>query len=349
MPWTKILLDPEDVDDLRQSGDYRALTYVEALREAQAQLLENDPRVFLIGQGIDDSTGVFGSTQGLAERFGAKRVMDSPIAENGVTGMVLGAAAAGMRPIYIHHRIDFLPMAMDQIVNHAAKWSYMSGGNACAPLVIRSLIGRGWGSAAQHSQSLYGLFMHVPGLRIVVPASPYDAKGLMFAAVEDPNPVLFVEHRWLYNAKGYVPEQPYTVAFGEAVTRVEGQDVTIVAISQMVHEALKAAKELRTQGISVEVIDPRTISPLDDAAIIDSVAKTGRIVIADTACAIGGASAEIACRIAETIPEKLKAPIKRITFPNCPTPAGPSLEQAYYPGVPDIVRAVREVLDAGSG
>lgn len=346
MPWTKVLIEKEELETILTSKGLRVLTYVAALLEAQRQLLERDERVFLIGQGVDDAAGVFGSTLGLVDQFGKDRVMDTPIAENGLTGVAAGAAMAGMKPIFVHMRMDFLPMCMDQIINHAAKWYYMTGGLVHVPLVIRSIIGRGWGSAAQHSQALHGLFLHVPGLKIVVPSTPYDAKGLLIAAVEDGNPVLFVEHRWIYNASGFVPQEIYTVPIGKGVIRKEGRDATVVAISQMVYEAVKAAKILQGEGIEVEVIDPRTVKPLDEELIINSVKKTGRLIIADVACKTGGAGAEIACRVAESEALRfLRTPIVRVNFPDTPTPCSPVLEEAYYPDFQTIVRAVKETIN----
>ncbi|MBF0472980.1 MAG: alpha-ketoacid dehydrogenase subunit beta, partial [Nitrospirae bacterium] len=282
---------------------------------------------------------------GLCDIFGSERVMDLPIAENGLTGIAIGSAIAGMKPIFIHMRMDFLPMAMDQIVNHAAKWFYMTGGRVNVPLVIRSIIGRGWGSAAQHSQALHSMFLSIPGLRIVVPSTPYDAKGLLIEAVNDGNPVIFVEHRWIYDYIGYVPEEMYTVKFGKGIIRKHGNHVTLVAISMMVYEAMKAAKILESQGIDVEVIDPVTIKPMDEELIFDSIKKTGRLVIADVACKTGGVGAEIACRAVEKVFNFLKAPIKRINFPDFPTPCSPVLESAYYPNHNDICSCIKELID----
>jgi acetoin:2,6-dichlorophenolindophenol oxidoreductase subunit beta len=346
MPWTKALIEKEELETVLTQRGLRALNYVQALNEAQRQLLERDPNVFIIGEGVDDPGGVFGSTLGLAEIFGKDRVMDIPIAENGLTGVAAGAAMAGMKPIFVHMRMDFLPMCMDQIVNHAAKWYYMTGGQVNVPLVIRSIIGRGWGSAAQHSQALHGLFLHVPGVKIVIPSTPYDAKGLLIAAVEDGNPVLFVEHRWIYNYSGYVPEEMYTVPIGQGIVRREGRHVSIVAISQMVYEAVKAAKILQAEGIEVEIIDPRTVKPLDEKLIANSVRKTGRLIIADVACKTGGVGAEIAARVAEAETFRfLKSPIVRVNFPDTPTPCSPVLEDAYYPNSQTIVRAVKETMN----
>lgn len=344
MPWTKVFLSEEDLNPFQDREALRILTYVAALREAQAQLMADDARVFVMGEGVDDAGGVFGSTLGLCERFGKARVMDLPIAENGMTGVAVGAAAAGMRPIFVHMRMDFLPMCMDQIVNHAAKWHYMTGGALHVPLVIRAIIGRGWGSAAQHSQSLYGMFQTVPGIKIIAPATPYDAKGLLVQAVKDGNPVLCVEHRWIYSALGPVPEEIYSVPFGKGVVRMEGSDVTLVAVSQMVYEAIKAARKLGEGGISVEVIDPRTLVPLDMALIEDSVRRTGRLVIAEPACRTGGIAAEISCRIAERDPGILKSGVRRIGFADTPTPCSPALEAGYYPGSEQIVRVIKELL-----
>lgn len=344
MPWTKVFLSKEDLNPFKDIGDLRVLTYVEALREAQAQLMASDPRVFVMGEGVDDAGGVFGSTLGLCEQFGKKRVMDLPIAENGMTGVAIGAAAAGMRPIFVHMRMDFLPMCMDQIVNHAAKWHYMTGGGVHVPLVIRAIIGRGWGSAAQHSQSLYGMLQAVPGIKIIAPATPYDVKGLLVQAVADGNPVLCVEHRWIYDALGPVPEEIYNVPLGEGIVRAAGSDVTVVAVSHMLYEAIKAARRLAEEGISVEVIDPRTLVPLDMAIIEKSVRRTGRLVVAEPACRTGGIAAEIACRIAEQDPGMLKTGFRRIGFADTPTPCSPVLEALYYPGCNEIVDTIKEMM-----
>lgn len=343
MPWTKVFLTEDDLKQFAAAEHLRNLSYVAALREAQEQLLETDPRVFILGEGVDDPGGIFGSTRGLAQKFGPRRVLDIAIAENGMTGVAVGSALAGLRPIFVHMRMDFLPMCMDQIINHAAKWYYMTGGTQRVPLVIRSIIGRGWGSAPQHSQALHGLFLHIPGLKIAMPATPYDAKGLLIAAVEDGNPVMFIEHRWIYDSVGYVPQEQYRVPFGKGVVRQEGGDVTVVAVSQMVYEAIKAARELLDEGISVEVIDPRTLKPLDEELIFQSVQKTGRLVIADVACKTGGAGAEIACRVAEQMPGCLQTPVRRINFADTPTPGSPVLEDAYYPDSKTIKETIKQL------
>ena len=245
MPWTKLQVERQEPEFDEACGqDVRKLSFGEALHEALDQALERDPAVYAMGQGVNDPGGMFGSTADLYKKYGTERIFDVPLAEEATVGMAIGSAMAGMRPVSIHNRPDFLLMAMDQIANHAAKWSYMFGGRVPIPLVIRTCIGRGWGSAAQHSQALQSLFVHVPGLKVVMPATAYDAKGLFITSIADNNPVIFIEHRWLYKHRGYVPEHIYSVPFGEGVVRRKGIDVTIVAVSHMVIESLRAAGEL---------------------------------------------------------------------------------------------------------
>jgi len=347
MPWTKIQADDSRSKEIFTSGTaeaVREMSYRDALREAQEQALERDPRVFLIGEGIDDPGGVFGSTVGLAQQFGRHRVMDMPLAENGLTGVVAGAAMTGMRPVLIHMRVDFLPMAMDQILNHVAKWSYMTGGSVKVPLTMRAIIGRGWGSAAQHSQSLQALFAHIPGLQVVMPASPYDAKGLLLGCIASGIPSLVIEHRWLYDRKENVPKDPYIIPAGCGIVRRTGSDVTLVGTSHMVYELLVAAEELATLGVSAEVIDLRSVRPLDEPLILSSVRKTGRLLVADTGWKRCGISAEVAAIVAEHAYDALKAPVRRITIADTPTPASPVLEAAYYPTSTTITAAVKEML-----
>lgn len=343
MPWTKII-DKIDLEDTTRKEGLRSITYRDAIREAQEQLLKDDERVFILGEGVNDPDAIFGTTAGLTDKFGRDRIIDIPIAENGMTGVAIGAAIAGMKPIFVHMRTDFLLMCMDQIVNHAAKWNYMTGGKTHVPLVIRSIIGRGWGSAAQHSQALHPLFMNIPGLKIVMPSIPYDAKGLLAASIDDGNPIMFFEHRWLYNRIGFVPEARYTVPIGKAMIRKKGRDVTVVAISHMIYEAIDAAKRLETEGIDIEIIDPRTIKPLDEELIFTSIKKTGRLVIADVASKTCGVGAEIACRVSESAIKYLKSPIKRVNFPDVPTPSSPVLEEAFYPDAITIVNSVKEAI-----
>ncbi|MCL4370460.1 MAG: alpha-ketoacid dehydrogenase subunit beta [Chloroflexi bacterium] len=322
----------------------RRLTYDQAIREALDQALALDPRVFVMGQGVDDPSGMFGGTKDLHLQYGAERVFDTPLAENGLMGIAVGAALGGMRPVYFHNRPDFLMLAMDQLVNHASKWSFMFGGAVSVPLVVWACIGRGWGSAAQHSQALQGLFMHVPGLKLAMPASCYDAKGLMLSAIADPNPVLILEHRYNFRLQGFVPEHSYRVPLGKGVIRKPGKDVTLVAVSYMVTEAYRAAEELAREGIDVEIVDPRTLRPLDEELIPSSVAKTGRLVVADTGWKTGGVGAEIAAMVVEKAFGHLKAPVLRVACPDVPTPAGYTLEQAFYAGAPEIVAAIRQVM-----
>ncbi len=344
MPWTKIQADDSRRPGIFSSGQgVREISYRDAIREALGQALDMDPDVFLIGEGIDDPGGVFGTTRGLSEVYGAERVMDSPIAENGMTGVAIGAAVTGMRPVLIHMRVDFLPLSMDQIINHAAKWSYMTGGRVKVPLTIRAIIGRGWGSAAQHSQSLQALFAHIPGLRVLMPASPYDAKGLLLGSIASDSPTVVIEHRWLYDQKEAVPEEAYIIHAGRGTIRREGTDVSIVASSYMVYEALRAASELEKRGMSAEVVDLRSVFPLDEELIVSSVRKTGRLIIADTGWRSCGISAEVAALAAEKALDSLKAPVKRICLPPAPTPASPALEQAYYPTFQQIVATAREM------
>lgn len=325
----------------------RKLSYVEAIREAFDQALANDKRVFLMGQGVDDPFGMFGATLNLHKKYGKDRVFDTPLSENSLTGVAIGAALAGMRPIHAHNRPDFLLLAMDQIVNHASKWSYMFAGKAKVPIVIWSVIGRGWGSAAQHSQALQGLFMHIPGLKLVMPSTPYDAKGLIITSIADENPVIIIEHRWNFKQYGYVPKKIYSLPFGKGVVRKKGKDVTIVGISYIVTEAIKASHKLEEFGISAEVIDLRTLKPLDEDIILNSVKKTGRLIVADTGWKTGGISAEISALIAERGFRYLKGPIKRVASEDVPTPASCILEESFYKGAEDIVDTVKTFFKKG--
>lgn len=345
MPWTTVQADRRPpAEPFNNHGSERQLSYREAIREALHQALSLDPQVFLIGEGIDDPGGVFGTTTGLSTTFGSKRVMDMPLAENGMTGVAAGAAMTGMRPVLIHMRVDFLPMAMDQIINHVAKWSYMTGGRTKVPLTMRAIIGRGWGSAAQHSQSLHSLFAHIPGLRVVMPATPYDAKGMLLGAIASGIPSLIIEHRWLYDRLGPVPEEVYTVPTGTGTVLRKGEHVTLAGVSHMVVELLQAAEVLDREGIHAEVLDLRSVRPLDEALIIDSVRKTGRLVVAETGWRHCGIGAEVAAVVAEHAWDTLRAPVRRICPADCPTPASSVLEQAFYPGVKEIIAEVRRLL-----
>jgi pyruvate/2-oxoglutarate/acetoin dehydrogenase E1 component len=327
----------------------RQLKYREAIDEATRQSMAKDERVFVMGVGVDDPKGIFGTTRGAFEQFGPSRVFDTPLSEAALTGMGVGAAMRGFHPLLVHARNDFLLLTMDQIVNNAAKWRYMSGGKLRVPLTIRAIIGRGWGQAAQHSQSLQAMFAHVPGLSVIMPTTPADAKGLLMTALSSDGPVICLEHRWLYDKSGPVPEDPYYTPFGVGSVARPGRDVTIVAVSHMVLEALQAAETLAVEGIEAEVIDPRTYRPLDSGLICRSAARTGRLVIADTGWRSYGVSAEIAARAAEELWGALKAPIKRVALPDIPTPGSSALEAAYYLGAREIVAAVRQCLEAPAG
>jgi len=323
----------------------REISYRDALREALREEMQRDPTVFLLGEDIGRYWGgAFKVTKGLAEEFGDERVRDTPISESAIVGAAVGAAITGMRPVAEIMFGDLTTLAMDQIVNQAAKIRYMFGGQAKAPLVIRTPFGGGVNIAAHHSQCLEAWFMHVPGLQVVVPSTPYDAKGLLKTAIRNDNPVIFCEHKLLYPITGPVPDEEYTLPFGVADIKREGNDVTIVATLYMVHKALKAAEELEKDGISVEIVDPRTLVPLDKETIINSVKKTGRVVIVTEDCKTAGVSAEIAAVIAEKALDYLDAPIKRVANPDVPIPFSPPLESFVIPDEKRIIEAVREVV-----
>jgi pyruvate dehydrogenase E1 component beta subunit len=323
----------------------RRITYREALREALREEMQRDSRVFLLGEDIGRYWGgAFKVTEGLAEEFGDERVRDTPISESAIIGVAVGAAITGMRPVAEIMFGDLTALAMDQIANQAAKIHYMFGGQAYCPMVIRTPFGAGVNIAAHHSQSLEAWFMHVPGLYVAVPSTPYDAKGLLKSAIRGRNPVLFCEHKLLYPVEGEVPEEEYTVPFGVADIKREGTDVTVVATLYMVHKALKAAEKLEDEGINVEVVDPRTLTPLDKQAIIKSVRKTGRIVIVSEDCKTAGVSAEIAAVVSEEALDYLDAPIRRVAEPDTPIPFSPPLEQYVIPNEEAIIKAVREVV-----
>ena len=322
----------------------RLLTYAEALREAQDLCLAKHDNVFLMGLGVPDPKGVFGTTLGLQEKYGSGRVFDIPLSENAVTGVALGAAITGMRPILTHQRVDFALVTMEQLVNQAANWHYMFGGSMRAPMVIRMIVGRGWGQGPQHSQSLQSLFAHIPGLKVVMPTTARDAKGLLIAAVEDDNPVIMLEHRWLYNVRDDVPEGYYRSVLGEACIRRPGSDVTIVAVSYMTLEALKAADCLAADGVSAEVIDLRTIKPWDYSTVLASVRKTGRLVVADTSWHSFGVAAEIVATAAERCLRDLRSPPERVTSPDCPSPTSRRLAAEFYPRAGHIDIAARKTL-----
>lgn len=322
----------------------RQLKFFEAIREATDQAMERDPAVYIVGLGVPDPKGIFGTTLGLQEKYGTTRVQDMPLSENAMTGVALGSALVGMRPIITHQRVDFALVAMEQMVNQAAKWHYMFGGKAQVPMVVRMIIGRGWGQGPQHSQSLQAWFAHIPGLKVVMPTTAHDAKGLLAAAIEDNNPVIFIEHRWLHNISDEVPKEYYTVPLGSARVMREGSDVTIVGTSYMALEAVRAAEHLRADDVSAEVIDLRTIRPWDVETVLASVRKTGRLVVTDTAGSAFGVSAEIVATALEREFASMKTAPVRIALPDHPCPTSPALSNHYYPRADHIVRGVRRMM-----
>jgi len=332
----------------------RKLTMAQAISEGIAQEMERDANVFVMGEDIGKYGGIFGATGGLLDKFGKDRIMDTPISETAFIGTATGAAAAGMRPIAELMFVDFFGVCMDQIYNHLAKNTYMAGGHIKLPVVLTTAIGGGYNDAAQHSQCLYATFAHMPGIKVVVPSNAYDAKGLMIQAIRDDNPVMFMYHKgimglpWMAYFEGSsndVPEASYTIPFGQAKVVREGKDATIVTISQMVQKALVAADELARQGVSAEVVDLRTLVPLDKNAVLKSVAKTGRLLIADEDYLGFGLSGEISAIVAENLDTlTLKAPIKRLAVPNVPIPYSRPLEQFVIPQVGGIVDAVQKLM-----
>lgn len=334
----------------------RTLTMAQAISEATAQEMERDPRVFVMGEDVGKYGGIFSATTGLLDKFGPERVMDTPISETGFMGAALGAAAEGLRPISELMFVDFFGVCFDQIYNHIAKNHYMSGGACKYPLVITTGIGGGYNDAAQHSQCLYSIFAHVPGLKVVVPSNAFDAKGLMTTAIRDDNPVVFLYHKgimglsWMSYFEGStneVPEEPYTIPFGEACVVREGSDVTIVTLSQMVQKSLVAAEKLAAEGISAEIVDLRTLVPLDRATVLKSVAKTGRLLVADEDYLSYGLSGEIAALVAEHLDSiRLKAPVRRLAVPDVPIPFSRPLEEFAIPQVDKLVASVRALMNA---
>jgi pyruvate dehydrogenase E1 component beta subunit len=322
----------------------REITYLEAVREALQQEMRRDERVFIIGEDVGVYGGAFGVTLGMVEEFGEERVIDTPISEYGIAGAITGAALVGMRPVGEIMFMDFTTLAMEQLVNQAAKMRFMFGGAISVPFVLRTPAGSGTGAAAQHSQSLENWFVHVPGLKVVMPATPYDVKGLLLASIRDDNPVIFVEHKLLYKSKGPVPEDAYTIPLGSAEIKREGRDLTVVATSIMVQRSLEAAGQLAGEGIEAEVVDPRTLKPLDEETIVRSVSKTGRVLIAHEACRTGGYGGELAAVIAGSEAfDYLDAPILRLAGRDIPIPYNRTLEHHTVPQVEDIVEAARQL------
>jgi len=321
----------------------RVISTSEAIREALAQEMERDERVFLMGEDIGVYGGAFGVTRGLLERFGKDRVVETPISEAAFVGLAIGAALLGRRPVVEIMFSDFLLLAMDQLVNHAAKLRYVYGKQASVPMVVRTPGGCGRAYGPTHSQAVEGYFVHTPGIKVVAPSTPYDAKGLLLSAIRDPNPVLFIENRVLYAQKGEVPQDDYTIPLARAAVVRSGKDLTVVAYSRMVHEAAAAAESLAAEGIDAEIIDLRTLSPLDTDTVNESVKKTGRVILVEEGPRTGGVLAEVAARIAEEALDYLDAPVRRLAMPDIPVPCSPVLEEAALPSREDIARAAREL------
>lgn len=323
----------------------RQMTYVQALSEGLCQAMERDPSIFVTGIAVDYPSGIFGSTTEATKRFGPERVFDAPAMENALTGIAVGAASMGKRPVIVHPRNDFMFLSFDNLLNLAAKWRYMFNGRAGnVPVVVRAVIGKGWGQGATHSQSLQSSLAHFPGLCVAMPASPRDAKGLTIAALQHHQPVIILEHRSLYSISGEVPEEFEPTPLGKANVAREGKDITIVATSWMAYESLHAADELARHGVSAEVIDLRTIRPLDEETIIQSIKKTGHLVVADTSWELCGVASEIAALAAEKAFPYLKARVYRIALPNCPAPVSAKLEEVFYPKASTIARAALACL-----
>ena len=322
----------------------RSITFAQGINEALIQAMTEDPNVYVMGEGVPDPKGIFGTTLGLREKFGKQRVLDMPVAENGMTGVAIGSAIMGMRPVLTHQRVDFALLAMDQMVNQAAIWHYMFGGQHSVPLVIRLIVGRGWGQGPQHSQSLQAWFAHIPGLKVVMPTTPQDAKGLLLASIRDDNPVIFLEHRWLHNIADQVSSSNDSIPLGKARIAREGRDLTIVSTSYMSLEALRVAEWLETLGVTTEVVDVRSLRPLDTETIINSVRKTGRLLVTDTGWTHYGVTAEIIALATEQVFADLKCAPRRVALPDVPTPTSHAVAQYYYPRAIDLYRVACELL-----
>ena len=323
----------------------REISYAQALNEALKTCMKEDERVILLGEDLGKYGGIFQVTAGLLDEFGPKRVIDTPISEAAFVGGCVGAALTGMRPVAEIMFIDFTTVCMDMIINQMAKMHYMFGGRGKVPMVLRTNIGAGRGAAAQHSQSFHALYMHIPGLIVVTPSTPYDAKGLLIEAIKNDNPVIFVEHKKLYVEKGPVPEESYTIPFGQADIKREGKDITIVATHAMVLRALNAAQEAAKEGIDIEVVDPRTLTPLDKHTILKAVEKTGRLLVADEGHKTCGVAAEISAMVAEEAIYSLKAPVLRVCSPDTPVPFSPPLEMKYIPDEKDLMPAIKRLME----
>ena len=323
----------------------RNLKFCEAIREATAIALKKDPNVYIMGLGVPDPKGLFGTTLGLQEEFGSDRVFDMPISENAMTGVAIGSAISGMRPILTHQRVEFALLSIEQIVNQAAKWYHMTAGKKNIPLVIRMIIGRGWGQGAQHSQSLESWFGHIPGLKVVMPATPYDAKGLLIQSIRDNDPVIFCEHKSLYGVEGEVSEESYVIPFAEANVMRDGGDATIVAYGMMVGKAMDAAKTLAKEGVECDVIDLRTLSPIDMETVLESVENTGRLVVVDESNPRCSIATDVSAQVAQQAFKSLKAQIEMVTAPHTPVPFTTTLEDLYIPSAEQVADAVRKTFN----
>jgi len=323
----------------------RIISYEEAINEAIIQEMERDSSVFIYGIGVPDHKKIFGTTKNIVEKFGENRCFDTPLSEDALTGFALGSAIGGLRPIYVHIRIDFMLLCMNQIANVISSCRYLSNGKLKIPLVIRGIIGRGWGQGCQHSKAAHSIFAHFPGIKVVMPTTAYDAKGLLISAIRDDNPVIFLEHRWLYYQRGEVPIESYEVPIGEPLLLQEGTDITIIAVSWMNVEAKKASEILkRKAGVNIEIIDLRSISPINMDIIIQSVRKTRRCIIVDNDWTFCGIGSEVASEIYERCFSNLLCPIKRIGFSSCPCPTARHLENAFYPNSSTIIKAIEDML-----
>jgi pyruvate dehydrogenase E1 component beta subunit len=322
----------------------QTMTFAQALNHAHRLEMQRDPNIYVAGEDVGTYGGIFGVTSGLLAEFGNKRVRDTPITESAIIGTAVGAAAGGLRPVIELMFVDFIGVSLDQLYNQAAKMKYMFGGKAKLPIVLRASCGAGMGAAAQHSQCLEAFFMHIPGLKVVMPSTPYDAKGLLISSIRDDNPVVFLEHKMLYGTEQEVPTEAYTIPLGQADIKREGGDITVVATAQMVARALSAAEKLAAEKISLEVVDPRTLSPLDEDTILNSIKKTHRLLIVHEEVKFAGSGAEIAAMAAEKAFDYLDAPILRVAAPFTPVPFSPALEAEFIPSEAKIIQAAKRLM-----
>ncbi len=323
------------------------ITFVEAINAALRQSMELDDNVFVYGIGADKKSAIFGSTAGLVQQFGPRRVFDTPISEQGLTAIAAGAAQSGLRPVLIHQRVDFMLYSMDHLINWIASWRFVSGGRSTMPLTVRAIVGKGWGQGPQHSKSLHSWFAHVPGLQVVIPGSPSDAKGLLMSSIMSNDPTIFIEARSLYSMKEEVPDAPYFIKLGQALVRRPGKNLTLVTFGAMVPMAMEASDRLGAEGIDVEVVDLRTLAPIDMATVLSSVAKTGRLLVAEMGWLKFGAAAEIIAAVCEEMGDKLRSRPRRVGWPQSFVPTSAALEEAFYPKTETLVAAAKDCLVGG--